>query len=146
MFHYTSCGLQNIWLRNGYRKVQTPYGLGSSISDLEGLHAVIGMHIVNTKPKLSGAEVRFLRKELDLPQVQLAQLLGVSEVSVRGWENHRTKISKPADKILRLLYSQHINGDGDTKEFIERLSYLNRAEYTQKFEIEESDRGWQEAA
>lgn len=146
MLHYTSCGLQNIWLKNGYEIIETDYGVATSIHDLTGLHAAIGMYIVNNKPKLSGAEVRFLRKELDLSQAHLALLLGVSEVSIRGWENNRTKITKPADKLLRMLYSEHVNGNKEIKEFIERLSHLNRIEYSKKLELEETELGWKQAA
>ena len=146
MLHYTSCGLQNIWLKNGYEVMNTDYGKATSIHDVEGLHAAIGMLLVENKPRLSGAEVRFLRKELDLSQVHLAQLLGVSEISVRGWENHRTKITKPADKILRILFIEHANGKKEIKAFFERLSQLNRDEYSRKIELEETGIGWKQAA
>jgi len=146
MLHYTSCGLQNIWLKNGYEVMDTDYGKATSIHDVEGLHAVIGLLLVENKPRLSGAEVRFLRKELDLSQVHLALLLGVSEISVRGWENHRTKITKPADKILRILFIEHANGNKEIKAFFERLSQLNRDAYSKKIELEETGIGWKQAA
>lgn len=146
MFHYTSCGLQNIWLKNGYEVIDTEYGKATSIHDLTGLHAAIGMYIINNKPNLSGAEVRFLRKELDLSQAHLAMLLGVSEISIRGWESNRSKITKPSDKLLRTLYSAHVNENKEIKEFIERLSHLNRMEYKSKLELEETEFGWKQAA
>jgi len=113
---------------------------------MEGLHATIGRHIINNKLKLSGAEVRFFRKELDLYQVHLSHLLGVSEVSIRGWENHRTKITKPADKILRILFAEHANGNKKIKEFFESLSQLNREENSNNLELEETELGWKQAA
>ena len=146
MLHYTSCGLQNIWLKNGYEVMETDYGKATSIHDIDGLQAAIGMLLVENKPRLSGAEVRFLRKELDLSQVNMAQLLGVSEISVRGWENHRTKITKPADKLLRILFIEHANGNKEIKAFFERLSQLNRDEYSKKIELEETGLGWKQAA
>lgn len=146
MFHYTSCGLQNVWLKNGYTEIQTDYGPATSIHDIEGLHKVIGLNLVNTKPKLSGAEVRFLRKELDLPQGQLASLLGVSEVTVRGWENHRTKITKPADKLLRMLYVEHVTGQSRVRGLIDDLAKLNRKVHSIRLEMEETESGWKTAA
>ncbi len=146
MLRYTSCGLQNIWLKNGYTVIETDYGNATSIHNIEGLHAAIGLHIINNKPRLSGAEVRFFRKELDLSQIHLSQLLGVSDVSVRGWENHRTKITKPADKILRILFAEQANGNKKIKEFFECLSHLNREEYNKNLELEETDSGWKQAA
>lgn len=146
MFHYTSCGLQNVWLKNGYTTVETDYGTATSIHDLEGLHKVLGMNIVTTKPKLSGAEVRFLRKELDLPQQQLANLLGVSEPTVRGWESHRTKITTPADKLLRILYVEHVKGQSKVRELIDGIAKLNRQAHKIRLEMEETASGWQKAA
>ncbi len=146
MLNYTSCGLQGIWLKNGYTTIKTDYGTATSIHDLEGLHAAIGLHIINNSSELSGNEVRFLRKELDLSQVHLAMLLGVKEGSVRGWENDRTPISKPADKLLRILFSEHANGNKTIKEFIECLSQMCREENSIKLELEETDVGWKQAA
>ena len=126
MFHAKlhSCGLQGIWLKNGYTVIETDYGTAISIHNIEDLHATIGLHIVNNTPELSGEEVRFLRKELDLSQVHLSLLLGVSEASVRGWGNNRTPITKPSDKLLRVLFSEHANGNKTVIEFIECLSQL----------------------
>jgi DNA-binding transcriptional regulator YiaG len=42
--------------------------------------------LVEEEPSLSGPEVRFIRKRLDLTQIQLAELLGVEDQSVRRWE------------------------------------------------------------
>lgn len=147
MFHYKSCGLKNIWLANGYEEVDTPYGKATSIHNLEELHAVIGMSLVLDKPKLTGSELRFLRKELDLSQSNLAGLLDVNESSIRAWESGRTKISSPAERLIRLLYIEKIKGHKEINEFLERISQLNRDIYqTEKFLLEESSSGWKQAA
>lgn len=65
---------------------QTPYGRGISIEDVEVLHMAIAHALVEEKPSLSGPEVRFIRKLLELTQTQLAALLGVEDQSVRRWE------------------------------------------------------------
>ncbi|SDY38666.1 DNA-binding transcriptional regulator [Nitrosomonas sp. Nm58] len=146
MLHYTSCGLQNIWLRNGYTTVKTAYGEATSIHDLDGLHKAIGLYLVNNKPRLTGAELRFLRKELDLSQSHLATMLGVSEPSIRGWENNRSKVSAPAEKILRAMYAAKVNGHRDINSLLERISQLNRDIHSVKIELEETKSGWKQAA
>ena len=146
MFHYTSCGLRNIWLRNGYVVRKTPYGEAVAIHNVEGLHCVIGLYLVRNKPRLSGAEVRFLRKELDMSQSDLASILGVSENSVRGWENHRTKITRPAERLLRYIFVEHVEGDGKIRELIEKISKINRDAYRKELKLEETDAGWIAAA
>lgn len=147
MFHYKSCGLKNIWLVNGYEEIDTPYGKATSIHNLEELHAVIGMSLVLDKPKLTGSELRFLRKELDLSQSNLAGLLDVNQSSIRAWESGRTKISSPAERLIRLLYIEKIKGHKEINEFLERISQLNRDIYqAEKFLLEESSSGWKQAA
>lgn len=146
MYHYTSCGLRNIWLRNGYEVKETSYGDGVAIHNVEGLHKAIGLNLVQNKPQLSGAEIRFLRKELDMPQAQLAALLGVSENSVRGWEKHRGKITKPTERLLRMLYQEYATGNSSVRGLIERLGQFNRDIYANGMNFEETENGWRTAA
>ena len=147
MFHYQTCGLPNVWLRNGYEVRETPYGQSTSIHDLEGLHRAIGLSLACHAPRLNGAEVRYLRKELDFSQAHLARLLGVSENTVRGWENDRQVITGPAERMLRALYKEHVDGDGRIREMVERLSELNReAHRAERLELEETASGWRSAA
>jgi DNA-binding transcriptional regulator YiaG len=146
LLHYTECGLSNIYLRNGYECRTTDYGEAITIHDLDGLHKVIGLSLVENKPQLDGEEVKFLRKELDLPQSDMAQFLGVSESSIRAWENDRSEISEPAERILRLIYREHIAGDGSVRGIIEHISKLDRDIHEEKLEFEESSEGWRTAA
>lgn len=146
MLNYISCGLDNIWLKNGYTIIQTNYGEAISIHDIEGLHRAIGLYLVNNVPELSGPELRFLRKELDLSQVDLASFLNVSESTVRAWENDRSKISGPAERLLRVLYQEKVNGHEAINELLERMSQLNRDIHLHKILLEETDSGWKQAA
>jgi putative transcriptional regulator len=76
MYHYTECGLRNIWLANGYHVHKTPYGKGMSIEHVESLQRAIAQSLVRKAARLTGAEFRFLRKEQDLSQKSLAGLIG----------------------------------------------------------------------
>jgi len=146
MFHYINCGLDNIWLKNGFTVKETEYGQAVSINNIESLHNLIGLKLVNNKPDLSGADARFLRKELDLSQVSLASLLGVSDSTVRGWENDRSTISKSSEIVLRKIYNEHVSGDGTLRAFIERIAQLNRDNWDNQIEVEEMNESWQMAA
>lgn len=104
MYHYSECGLPNVYLVDGYRTLETEYGEAVSIEDIENLHAAMCQTLVEEKPSvLSGAEVRFIRKHLELTQAALADYLGVQEQSVRGWE-HRETIPRTADRLVRMAY------------------------------------------
>ena len=41
MYHYTDCFLDNIWLINGYRLMDTSEGKFAEINDIDGLHEVM---------------------------------------------------------------------------------------------------------
>jgi DNA-binding transcriptional regulator YiaG len=109
MYHYTDSGLDNVWLANGYHKHKTAYGEGISIDNTEALHRVIGKWLVSVAKPLNGAELRFIRLELEMTQHDLADRLGTKEQTLRLWEKQRDKeINGSADRLLRALYAEHL--------------------------------------
>jgi len=119
-YQYKGCGLDDIYLLNGYDTVQTDHGAGVVVRDIDGLHRVIGKRLVTNKKELSGRELRFLRKEMDLTQTELGRFIGLSSQQVARWEK-QSVISQPADYLLRKLYLEHINGQVSLKELVEEL-------------------------
>lgn len=143
MYHYTESGLQNVWLQNGYKKHRTPYGEGVAIQNVEGLHKAIGKTIA-CRPHLTGAQLRFLRKEMNLSQGALAQLVGSSEQNVSLWER-RGKMPRGADRLVKLIYLEFIGDNVKIRELIETLNDLD-AKVDERFRYKESEKGWLEAA
>ena len=144
MYHYTECGLNNIWLVNGFKVHKTPYGKGVAIEDADGLHRVIALRLVNHKPRLSGGEFRFLRKELDLSQAALARVLGNDEQSVARWEKGG-RAPKMGERFLRALYREHAEGNARIREIVDRLNEMNQ-KAQKKMILEETEQGWQAKA
>lgn len=122
-YHYTECGLDNIYLGNGFSAA--PNG-DVVIKDLEGLHKAIGRMLVSRKAELSGKEIRFLRHEMGMSQATLAHLLRVSEQAVARWEKGKTEAPKPADTIIRALYQQFSDGKSidDVRGTLKRVADL----------------------
>lgn len=143
MYHYTEVGLQNVWLANGYNVRKTAYGKTVSIEDADGLHVVIGRYIAR-KSHLTGAEFRFLRKEMDLSQHRVADMLGTTEQTVALWER-KGKISKTADRMFRAIYLEKIDGNVKIAELIERLADLDRHE-DERMVFKDTVDGWLKAA
>ena len=75
MYHYRECGLRNVWLANGYDEHDTPYGPGIAIHDVEGLHRAVAHGIVNKGGNPTGAELRFLRQEMDEGNVHIRDMV-----------------------------------------------------------------------
>lgn len=142
MYHYTESGLRNIWLVNGFVKKSTPYGKGVAIHDVTGLHRAIGESLAK-RPYLTGAELRFLRKEMGLSQAALARLCGSSEQSVSLWER-RGKVPKAEDRLIRVIYAEKVSGNVHVMELIERIS--NQDQAGQDKLCFSDDQGWKAAA
>lgn len=144
-YHYTECGLSNIYLVNGYKSIETPRGIAISIHDIDGLHKAIGLFLVAFKKDLSGEEVRFLRHEMLMSQSTLAKLLGMSEQAIRRWETGKVHIPKPSESLLRLLYREHINDkDGKISAMLKKIADLE--ENNDELLFKDTAKGWQTAA
>lgn len=143
MYHYTESGLQNIWLENGYVVRQTKYGKGVSINDVDGLHRSIGRSLA-MKPHLAGCEFRFLRKEMGLSQSAMASLLGTSEQNISLWER-RGRIPRTGDRLVRLIYLEHIGNNAKIRELIDRLNTLDQQKVDRLYFAERAGK-WKEAA
>lgn len=146
-YHYTECGLRNVYLENGYRYIETPRGKSVSIHDLDGLHKAIGLFLVTSKRDLSGDEVRFLRHEMLMSQSTLAKLLGISEQAIRRWETGKIAIPKPSEALLRLLYRDHINDkDGKISAILKKVAELEEELNNHELLFKDTKEGWQSAA
>ncbi len=145
MYHYTESGLRNVWLRNGFSLHETPYGEGIAIEDAEGLHKALALALVMKPGKLTGTELRFLRKEMELSQASLATSLGANVQTIAAWEKGKAHISGPADKMVRILVKGHFNNNVHIRRLIEALNSLDLADHEGKMVFEEENRKWRMA-
>lgn len=140
---YLESGLDNIVLLNGYRIVDTPYGQGMSIHNVGALHDAIGETIIREPRGITGAELRFLRVEMDLTQARLASLIGAEEQTLRRWEKAREKtIPGPADRMLRALYGEYRGTDGNIRRMVEKLADLDARAPVRTVRFKETRHGW----
>jgi putative transcriptional regulator len=145
MHRYIESGLDNIYLDNGYRIHRTPYGEGISIQDTEGLNRAIGRWLVSLSKPLTGAELRFLRLEMEATQKGLASILGATEQTLRLWEKHRKKaMPGPADRLLRALYLEYTGKDESVRKMLEKLAKFDQKEHRSKVRFRETSRGWKQ--
>lgn len=122
--HYTQCGLDNVFLLNGFAIEHGTRGQVVRVNDQQGLHAVIGEALIRQRSGLSGKEVRFLRHEMGLSQAVLARLLGEDEQSVARREKRAqgTKRVGAQERMIRYLYEQFIGGDEELSSFLKTLA------------------------
>jgi putative transcriptional regulator len=138
-YHYTECGLDDVWLRGGFEEVTTEHGTGVAIMHDEELHNAIGRHLATSKKVLSGKELRFLRKEMDLTQAALGKMVGLSDQQVARWEKGQCNIPSAADHLLRVLYLEHIGGNLKVRELLTLLKETDsdRSEGRQEFTLDD---------
>lgn len=120
-FQYLACGLDNIYLTSGYVRKQRGGHWMTSIEDADGLHRAIARHLVLRRKQLSGRELRFLRKNMELTQAELAQLFGVTDQTVARYEKGESEFTGAADMLLRLLVVGHLTGAVDPIKLAEEI-------------------------
>ena len=143
MYHYLESGLRNIWLENGFREIDTPEGKALAVDNVEGLHRAIGSTLL-AKAKLTGAEFRFLRKELGLSQANAGSLLGVSTQSVALWEKHG-RLPGPAERLMRVIYKQKLEKNPDVILLLKKLNELDRS-FAERLSFAQRGETWRLAA
>lgn len=132
VLHYTDCGLDNIFLCNGFEKENHDGEEYISIQNMDGLHKAIGLHIVLEKKAPIGSEIRFLRTEMGMSQQELGGKLGVSDQSVARWEKGQTDIPGTAIFSFKVLYIFSLISEEERnsimEEFIQALDDLARSD------------------
>lgn len=104
--HYTECGLDGVYLVDV--EICTCGACGETVVGIPRaaeLHGIIGMELVKKPARLSGREIRFLRKSLGQSSRSMAKALGVTHETLSRWENGERMINDPSDRLLRLIYA-----------------------------------------
>lgn len=150
-YHYTECGLDDIYLVNGFEWTESVRGKSVAIKDIDALHRAIGENLTRCKRDLSGREIRFLRREMLLSQASLARLLKVGEQTVHRWEAEKSCPPKATETLIRLLYLEQVQrAEGPLRDVLRQFADLEdkidrRQETVFELSADEED-GWAEAA
>jgi len=118
MYHYTMCGLDNVYLENGHVTEDTDDGPVVSIEDMEGLHRAIATDIATKHGRMTGKELRFLRSMLRLSQQKLADHTGNLRGTVTRWENDNT-VPQAVEMLVRALWLGKAKGCPITTELLD---------------------------
>ena len=148
---YTACGLDDVYLVNGFKRETIDGEEFITVEDLDGLWKAIGLHLVTTRKALAPKEIRFLRQQMDLTQAELGAQLRVTDQTVARWEKGHSDPG-PADIALRVLYLASKAAQPEGREFLQHLRKMNE-EIIERDEIREKpavfehgSRKWKESA
>ena len=101
-YHYKVCGLDNVFLLNGFTIDEYEGEKAISVHDVEGLHKAIARHVVLHRKGLEPREILFLRKTLDMTQAEMALKMGYDVQTVARWEKGNCSIPGAAERLLRI--------------------------------------------
>jgi transcriptional regulator with XRE-family HTH domain len=147
--HYRACGLDDVYLLNGFTVEETDYGRGVSVHNEEDLHRAIGLRVISDKKPVSAREFRFLRKQMGFTQEQLGKRLRVDAQTVARYEKDQTAIPGSTDAVMRFLYAVYLIPEQQRMEVLKELaeeledreSNSGRAMY-----FRQTNHGWDQGA
>lgn len=87
------------------------------IPDLEGLIAAAAIARIKCPFKLSGREIKFLRKALGISGKELAKKLNVAKETVSRWENAKEPVGPMAERLLRIYVGLKLQTDAPAVQF-----------------------------
>ena len=134
-FQYTACGLDNVWLVNGYKLKETRHGHAVSVNDVDDLHKLLTQTLIDKPGRLTGKEFRFLRTQLGLSQEALGALLDFSENAVSLWER-KDAVPAACDQWLRMSVLAKLAGNTKLSDAIARTQAVHKLIY-QKYVVKE---------
>ncbi len=140
MYHFTDAGLKNVWLVNGFKEKDTPYGKGVAIQDVPGLTKAICRALTKKPQRLAGVEFRYLRLHLEMSQKSLAHYFGNSEQSVAIWEK-TGRVPKWADHLIRVVWIAKDDGNTAIKHAVDRINDVDRL-LNQRIVLHDTRSGW----
>ena len=125
-YHYKECGLDDVYLANGFVLEEYDGETFVSVENVDGLWKAIGLYLVTTRKVFSPKEIRFLRRKMALTQVELARKLRVEEQTIARWEKGKVRLPGPADLYLRVLYLTSSVAQPEGKEIFDQWAELAR--------------------
>ncbi|MBM4300248.1 MAG: helix-turn-helix domain-containing protein [Deltaproteobacteria bacterium] len=120
-YQYRESGLDNVWIC-GIEIFHCPCGESSAlIPNILELHQTIAKCLLQQKRRLTGKEIRFLRKRMAMKGKDFAKLAGVDNATVSRWENEKEAPSDPADRFIRLFYAIRMELHREAEELIKNI-------------------------
>ena len=120
-YQYRGSGLDDVYLANGFEKKKRHTVRPLTIQDVPGLHRAIGQSIISDTKPISARELRYLRKNMDLTQEELATRFRVDVQTVARYEKEQTAIPGAIDRLMRIMFTLHTAPPQEREEIIERV-------------------------
>lgn len=94
--------------------------------DLHKLQIIVLKYLIYKSTPLTGRQLRFIRKFLEMSTTNFGKKFGVTHPTVLKWEQEKTTINPTTEFCIRLYALQHIL-NGDLRRLCELVSVENLA-------------------
>lgn len=98
------------------------------IPNLNGLMRCAALGVLGANRRLTGVEIRFLRKYIGLSSKEFARKLGVDHTNLSKYENGKLPVSASKDRLIRMI-TIALGGD-----LLERLKVEDLRRLVRQFE------------
>lgn len=102
--HYTESGLSNVFLQ-GVRIADCPVCGNSDVivPRIAKIQRAIAQGLTQSPTRLTGEQLRFLRRHLGRSGEELARYLHTDKTKISKWERGEDRIGPATDRLIRLL-------------------------------------------
>ena len=103
-YRYAESGLPNVVLQ-GVLVAECPKCGNSDVAipRVAKIHRAIARALANSPARLTGPQLRFLRKHLGLSGDELGRYLHTDKTKISKWETEEDRIGQATDRLIRLL-------------------------------------------
>jgi putative zinc finger/helix-turn-helix YgiT family protein len=95
------------------------------IPHINELRSVIAEALISKPARLSGRELRYLRKYLELSAREFSKLIHVDPSTLSKWENGEDKVGPQSDLVVRALIAA--KKEENYQELVEKLNALDES-------------------
>ena len=145
-YHYTASGLDNVYLV-GIDVYRCPACEREAprIPRMRELHAALNHAIAMLPSRLSGPELRFLRKHRGASQKELSRRVGVEPESLSRIEHGHDKCGPALESLIRLV-ARDGKDECNTFDILGELADQATGEEDHNLNLVNRDQAWQVAA
>lgn len=91
--------------------------------DFNKLRRNVLNYLIHKQTNLTGPELRFIRKHLEMTTTEFGKVCGTSHVAVLKWESGENRISPTTDLYIRLFVLQKLHAkNADFRKLFEEIS------------------------
>ena len=119
-YRYSESGLSNVILQGvEVRECRQCRNLDVIIPRMAKIHRAIAEALANSPARLTGEQLRFLRKHLGLSGDELGRYLHTDKTKISKWEQGADQIGPATDRLIRLLV---VSLDGELRQRISAVA------------------------